>query len=83
MKSMTKIDNNMAADIVRAHKLLLYGMRSEEGWHDELRDLLRRRIAGLSPADADAALVDLFREIDVLDNTMTEMDVDHPFDTED
>jgi hypothetical protein len=68
---------------------LLYGGMSA-GEKLELRDLLRRCIAGLSPeaADtalvdlfhaADAALVDLFREIGVLDDTMTEMDVDHPY----
>jgi hypothetical protein len=71
-----KIDNSMAADVVRAHTLLLYGIRAEESWHDELRDLLRRRIAGLSPEAADAALVDLFHEIDILDDMMREFD--HP-----
>src|SRR5258708_38901091 len=49
-----------AADVVRAHELLR-GMGPER---DELRDLLRRCIAGLSPEEADAALVDLFHEID-------------------
>jgi hypothetical protein len=74
---MTKIDNNTAADVVRAHELLLTGMRAGTSWHYELRDLLRRRIAGLSPADADSALVDLFHEIEVLDNTMKE--TGHPW----
>jgi hypothetical protein len=56
-----------AADVVRAHELLWLVPE-----RDELRDLLRRCIAGLSPEEADAALVDLFHEIDVLEDVTWE-----------
>jgi hypothetical protein len=39
---------------------------------DELRDILRNVIAGLDPGAADAALVELFREIQILDNVILE-----------
>jgi len=61
-----------AADVVRAHELLGDMGSGQMGGRDELRDLLRRCIAGLSPEEADAALVDLFHEIDVLDDVIWE-----------
>jgi len=67
-----------AADVVRAHELLRFvcpgpfEQQMGEGDRDELRDLLRRCIAGLSPEEADAALVDLFHEIDVLEDVIWE-----------
>jgi uncharacterized Zn finger protein len=53
------------AEIARAHQLLL-GMLPE--FRDVLRDLLRRWIAGLSPEVADAAIVELFAEVQACDD---------------
>jgi len=55
-----------AADVILARKLL-----GGDG-NDALRDLLRRRIAGKTPAEADAAIVELFAEIDILQETLLE-----------
>jgi hypothetical protein len=57
------IDNIKAADVVR-FDLLLWSSTPEE--NDELCDIIQRLITGLSPEAADAALVDLFREINIL-----------------
>jgi hypothetical protein len=64
-----------ATDVVRAREMLEF-----VGWEKgELRDLLRRCIAGLSPEAADAAIVDLFHEIDILDEMMMEESRPCPF----
>jgi hypothetical protein len=60
--------DDRAADVVRAHELLKF----IGGDRAELRDLLRRWIGGLSPEAADAALVDLFREIDICNEVLLE-----------
>ena len=57
------------AEIARAHELL-GGMPPE--LRHALRDLLRRWIAGLSPEGADAAIVELFAEVQALDNKLLE-----------
>jgi plasmid stability protein len=54
-----------AALVVRARKLL-------GSSNDELRDILRQWIAGLSPEAADAALIELFAEIDTLQEVILE-----------
>jgi hypothetical protein len=53
------------AEIARAHELL-GGMPPE--LRHALRDLLRRWIAGLSPEAADAAIVELFAEVQACDD---------------
>ena len=65
---MTKLDdmNRAAADVVRARKLT----RPEHG--EELCTMLRRLISGLSPEQADKALVEFFREIEISDEVMWE-----------
>jgi hypothetical protein len=59
-------DSNRAALVVRAKYILRLCDR------DELRDMLRRWIAGLPPEKVDAALVELFAEIDILEEVMME-----------
>jgi hypothetical protein len=61
----TTIDR--AALVVRAHDIL-------KGFGDdgELRDILRRWIAIFPPEKADAALVELFAEIDILNDVIFE-----------
>ena len=53
------------AEIARAHQLF-WGMPPEN--QHALRDLLRRWIAGLSPEGADAAIVELFAEVQACDD---------------
>jgi hypothetical protein len=61
------MSDDKAADVAFAHELLV---RLDAPYLNELRDIIRRCIAGLSPEAADAALVELFREIKVLDEVM-------------
>jgi hypothetical protein len=49
--------SDKAADVVRAHELL---MGEPSYVRDELRDIIRRVITGLSPEAADAAIVAFF-----------------------
>jgi hypothetical protein len=51
------------AGIARAHQLLFVILVMPPEYRDALRDLLRRWIAGLSPEVADAAIVELFAEV--------------------
>jgi hypothetical protein len=64
----TKNSSDRAADIVRAHKLLPISNKDQ----NDLRNLLRRWIAGLSPDAADAAIVELFNEVQIYDDMMME-----------
>jgi hypothetical protein len=57
--------NRAAADIVRARKLI--GPNGQE-----LCTMLRRLICGLSPEQADKALVAFFNEIEVCDEVILE-----------
>jgi hypothetical protein len=68
---MTKLDdiNRVVADVVRAHELI-GGLDPEA--RQGLRTMLRRLICGLSPEQADKALVDFFHEIEVCDEVMLE-----------
>jgi hypothetical protein len=65
---MTEFDNmnRAAAHVVRAYKLI--GPSPAE----ELCTILRRLISGLSPEQADKALVEFFREIEISDEVMWE-----------
>ena len=63
-----KNPSDRAADIVRAHTLLPISNQDQ----NDLRDLLRRWIAGLSPEAADAAIVELFDEVQIYDEMMME-----------
>jgi hypothetical protein len=63
-----KNPSDRAADIVRAHKLLPISNQDQ----NDLRDLLRRWVAGLSPEAADAAIVELFDEVQIYDEMMME-----------
>jgi hypothetical protein len=63
-----KNPSDRAADIVRAHKLLPICNQDQ----NDLRELLRRWIAGLSPEAADAAIIELFDEVQIYDDMMME-----------
>jgi hypothetical protein len=63
-----KNPSDRASDIVRAHKVLPISNQDQ----NDLRDLLRRWIAGLSPEAADAAIVELFDEVQIYDDMMME-----------
>jgi hypothetical protein len=66
--AMTMKNDRAAADVVRACSLLWLPPEDR----DELRDILRRWIAGLPPEKADAALVELFHEIQICDDVEME-----------
>jgi hypothetical protein len=75
-------DSNRAALVVRAHDILkflgdghsVYGGKR----HGELRDILRDWIASFPPEKADAALAELFAEIDILGDVIFESCYDPP-----
>jgi hypothetical protein len=59
----------VAADVIRAHELIC-GLPPEHA--QEFCTILRRLISGLSPEQADKALVEFFHEIEVCDELMLE-----------
>jgi hypothetical protein len=63
------IDANRAADVIRVHDLMM--MIGPEN-RQELCNILRRLIAGLSPEQADKALIEFFHEIEVCHEVMME-----------
>jgi hypothetical protein len=60
---MMIIDNIKAADIARLEEIFCSYTPEEI---DELRDIIRRCIAGLAPDAADAAIVERFHELKIL-----------------
>ena len=69
MKDTMSDINKTAADVVRARKLMM--MIGLEGGQ-ELCTILRRLISGLSPEQADKAVIGFFHEIEVCDEVMIE-----------
>jgi hypothetical protein len=71
---MKIVDHQKAADIARAFEIFqlleLSGQYAAE--RDELLGILRRAIAGLPPQAADAAITELFREIQIADDVWWE-----------
>jgi hypothetical protein len=71
MKGEANMSDTSAADVIRAHELMRHIPPEER---DEFCAILRRCIIGLSPEQADKALVELFQEIEICDEVMMETD---------
>jgi hypothetical protein len=66
-----KTMSEKAADVVLLHKHLGTDVKG-------VRDIIRDWIKGLSPEEADAAIVELFREVEVCQKMMWEEIIDGP-----